>query len=39
MHIPFILARRMCTIVENTEAKMKHLENLKTNFKGTLLQI
>ena len=27
--IPFTLARCICTIVENTEAKMKHLENLK----------
>ena len=27
----FTLARRICTIVENTEAKMKHLENLKMN--------
>ena len=25
------MARRFCTIVENTEAKMKHLENLKMN--------
>ena len=33
MHIPFILARRICTIVENTEAKMKHLENLKMNLR------
>ena len=30
-NIPFTLARRICTIVENTEAKMKHLENLKLN--------
>ena len=30
-NIPFTLARRICTIVENTEAKMKHLENLKIN--------
>ena len=29
--IPFTLARRFCTIVGNTEAKMKHLENLKIN--------
>ena len=28
---PFTLARRICTIAENTEAKMKHLENLKIN--------
>ena len=28
---PFTLARRICTIAENTEAKMKHLENLKMN--------
>ena len=27
-NIPFTLARRICTIVENTEAKMKHLESL-----------
>ena len=25
------MARRIYTIVENSEAKMKHLENLKTN--------
>ena len=31
-NIPFTLARRICTIVENTVAKMKHLENLKMNF-------
>ena len=31
--IPFTLARHICTIVENTEAKMKHLENLKMNLK------
>ena len=30
-NIPFILAGRICTIVENTEVKMKHLENLKRN--------
>ena len=30
-NIPFTLARRICTIAENTEAKMKHLENLKIN--------
>ena len=30
-NIPFTMARRICTIVENTEAKMKHLENLKMN--------
>ena len=30
-NIPFTLARRIWTIVENTEAKMKHLENLKMN--------
>ena len=28
-NIPVILTRHICTIVENTEAKMKHLENLK----------
>ena len=31
-NIPFTLARRICTIVENIVAKMKHLENLKMNF-------
>ena len=30
-NIPYILARPICTIVENTEAKTKHLENLKMN--------
>ena len=30
-NIPFTLACRICTIVENTEAKMKHLENLRMN--------
>ena len=30
-NIPFTLARRICTIVEITEAKMKHFENLKIN--------
>ena len=30
-HVFFTLKRRICTIVENTEAKMKHLENLKMN--------
>ena len=30
-YIPFTLARRICRIVENTEAKMKHLESLKMN--------
>ena len=30
-NIPFTLARGICTIVENTEAKIKHLENLKMN--------
>ena len=29
--MPFKLARRICTIVENAEAKMKHLESLKMN--------
>ena len=28
-NIPFTLARRICTVAKNTEAKMKHLENLK----------
>ena len=28
---PFTLARRICTIFENTEVKMKHLENRKLN--------
>ena len=32
-NIPFTLARRICTIVENTEAKVKHLENLKMNLR------
>ena len=32
-NIPFTLARRICTIVENNETKMKHLENLKDNLK------
>ena len=30
-NIPFTLARCICTIVENTEPKMKHLENLRMN--------
>ena len=30
-NVPFTLTRRICTIVEKTEAKMKHLENLKMN--------
>ena len=30
-YIPFILAHRVCTIAENTEENMKHLENLKMN--------
>ena len=30
-NIPSILACRIFTIVENTEAKMKHFENLKIN--------
>ena len=30
-NIHFILACLICTIVENTEAKMKHLENFKMN--------
>ena len=30
-NIPFTLAHRICKILENTEAKMKHLENLKMN--------
>ena len=29
--MPFTLARRICTVVENNEAKMKHLDNLKMN--------
>ena len=29
--VHFALAHLICTIVENTEAKMKHLENLKMN--------
>ena len=35
-NIPFTLARRIGTIVENTEAKMKHLENLKINLSKNL---
>ena len=31
IYIPFTLARRIYTIVENTEVKMTHLENLKLN--------
>ena len=31
MNVHITLARRICTIVENTEAKMKYLENLKMN--------
>ena len=31
MNTPFTLANLICTIVENTEAKMKQLENLKMN--------
>ena len=31
MNIPFTLANLIWTIVENTEAKMKQLENLKMN--------
>ena len=30
-NIPFALACPICTIVENTEAKLKHLENFKMN--------
>ena len=30
-NIFFTLALRICTIVENTEAEMKHLENFKMN--------
>ena len=30
-NIPFTLAHRICTIGENTEAKMKHIKNLKMN--------
>ena len=30
-NVPFTMARRVCTIVENTEAKMKHLENRRMN--------
>ena len=30
-NIPFAMARRICTIAENTESKMKHLENLTMN--------
>ena len=31
MNVHIALARRICKIVENTEAKMKYLENLKMN--------
>ena len=31
-NIPVTLAHRVCTIGVNTEAKRKHLENLKMNF-------
>ena len=31
-NIPFTLAHRICTMAENTEAKMKHLENLKMKY-------
>ena len=30
-NIPYILARPICTVVENTEAKTKHFENFKMN--------
>ena len=30
-NITFTLVRRICTIVEKTEAKIKHLENLEMN--------
>ena len=33
-YIPFTLARRICRIVENTEAKMKHLESIKMNLRS-----
>ena len=31
-NIPFCLARRTCTIVENNAEKLKNLENLKSKF-------
>jgi len=32
-NIPFCMARRICTIVENSDRKAQHLENLKENLK------
>ena len=31
-NIPFVMARRICTIVENNSLKNKHLRELKENF-------
>ena len=33
INIPFVLARRICTIVENNSLKNKHLWELKKNFR------
>ena len=33
-NIPFVMARRICTIVENNNIKLKHLCELKQNFKS-----
>ena len=32
-NIPFVMARRICTIVENNCLKNKHLRELKENFR------
>ena len=32
-NIPFVMARRICTIVENNSLKNKHLRELKKNFR------
>ena len=37
-YIPFTLACRICKIIENTEAKMKHLESLKMYLANTITQ-
>ena len=31
-NIPFVMARRICSIVENNSIKNKHLNDLKRNF-------
>ena len=33
-NIPFVMARRICTIVENNSLKNKHLRELKKNFRN-----